>query len=648
MSHPEKYRIPKRDVNHRRDIQVLRGLAVLAVVLFHAFEDYFPLGYLGVDVFFVLSGFVVTPLILHIFRDQSSKNRVRQLGVFYKRRFYRLAPAMFFMLFSTSVFILLFSSPTSFKIFGQQALFSILMLGNYGAYSINGDYFTNSGSPLIHTWSLSVEEQIYLFLPLLIFLSLKLTKYRSTTNTIKIVFYTVTCVSFVIFSFPVFFENISESIGVFDLNTFSFYSPLHRIWQFTLGGIGFSLGGWQGFKAKQYKINWIVMLSLIALLFTSLPLDSRSSSVIASFLTLAMLCFRSLECFEEKLIKPFEWLGDRSYSIYLFHMPITYLVFFSPYLVDLSLGVLEGFAAILLSILFGSMSYTYVENRYRIGKESNKSSIAARLALVAFLALSILVSSFMVKGASNDYWGIQKKPIQPSVGWESDSNCIRMSGDNGPPCVYRFPGAVKTVLLIGDSFAGHFSQAIVEASKESSWNSVIWTMASCNFIISDETENVTKSCQTRNNYILNWIKKYQPNAVIVSQFNRSHLPQEELKTAILVLKKLVPTVLVVGNTPVFSDERFMASPAIFQSDYNAPKRVLVQTTITSDQITSDAFLAKLRAMNILTIDLNFLWCDAIYCNRFGRGGWFFYDLAHLSVVGAQLSVPYFSNFLRSH
>jgi peptidoglycan/LPS O-acetylase OafA/YrhL len=642
VSNLGRNQITPRNSNYRRDIQVLRGLAVLAVVFFHAYEDYFPLGYLGVDVFFVLSGFVVTPLILQAFTDQTGG-----LKAFYSRRFYRLAPAMLFMLFCTSIFILLFGSPSSFKIFGQQVLYSLLILGNYGAFSINGDYFTNSGSPLIHTWSLSVEEQIYLFLPFMIFLVLKLKKHRNVTKTIIVIFFTVTCISLSAFSFPLITDQFSENIGISDPNTFSFYSPSHRIWQFTLGGIGYFLTRKQIFKPKQSRRNQILNLFLIVLLFASVPLDSRGGSVIASFLTLVIICFRSLDSFPEKLMQPLEWLGDRSYSIYLFHMPITYIAYFSPYFANSSLGAFGGLLALFLSISFGSISYSKVENRYRINKESTNSSLAARLPLLAFLAFSLLVSSLMIRGASNDYWGIQKKPSQPAVGWELDSNCNRMSGENDPPCVYKSSKAVKTVLLVGDSFAGQLSQALVDASKESNWNSVIWTMPSCNFIIGNETEDVSKSCLIRNNSVLKWIHNNKPDAIIVSQYNRSYLPQDKLKTSILILKNLVPTVLVVGNTPVFPDKLFMASPAIFQSTYSAPKRISISLMNNSDQIASDALLAKLRDLGIPTVDLNFLWCDYSHCNRFGRDGWFFYDPAHLSVAGAQLSVSFFASFLRN-
>jgi peptidoglycan/LPS O-acetylase OafA/YrhL len=123
---------------YRRDIQVLRGLAVLAVLLFHAEESYFPLGYLGVDVFFVVSGFVVTPLILQIFTDQANGWGVlSNLRYFYMRRFYRLAPALAVMLSISAVTIFLLGPIADHQRFARQGIATLLLVGNFGAYSGN-------------------------------------------------------------------------------------------------------------------------------------------------------------------------------------------------------------------------------------------------------------------------------------------------------------------------------------------------------------------------------------------------------------------------------------------------------------------------------------------------------------------------------
>jgi len=148
-----------KNYGYRRDIQVLRGISVLAVVLFHAIVSHFPFGYLGVDVFFVISGFVVTPLILRIFTEQATVvKRYSNLKYFYKRRFFRLAPALAVTLVISTIVIFWLGPVGDHNRFARTGIATLLLVGNVGAYRYSGDYFLPNPNPLIHAWSLSVEE----------------------------------------------------------------------------------------------------------------------------------------------------------------------------------------------------------------------------------------------------------------------------------------------------------------------------------------------------------------------------------------------------------------------------------------------------------------------------------------------------------
>jgi peptidoglycan/LPS O-acetylase OafA/YrhL len=129
-------------MKYRRDIQVLRGLAVIAVVLFHVNQNYFSLGYLGVDVFFVISGFVVTPLILRIFNEEPNQKRsIYTLKNFYVGRFYRLAPALVSTIMVSGFLIILLDPFTNQQDFARQAVSALVLIGNFAAYKYSGDYF---------------------------------------------------------------------------------------------------------------------------------------------------------------------------------------------------------------------------------------------------------------------------------------------------------------------------------------------------------------------------------------------------------------------------------------------------------------------------------------------------------------------------
>ena len=311
---------------YRRDIQVLRGLAVLAVVLFHAKESYFPLGYLGVDVFFVISGFVVTPLILRIFTDQvNGEGRLSSLKIFYKRRFYRLAPALAVTLAISAVSIFLLGPINDYQRFARQGIATLLLVGNLGAYTYSGDYFSSNPNPLVHTWSLSVEEQIYIFLPLILMIILH--NSRSLKKITAVALGVISALSFVSFLFPTILEPLYSRAGIALASQFSFYSPTDRIWQFTLGGLVFLLlDRYQNYIREIPKsIHLLTVIAVVMILFGPVHMNLKVSSILASLFAVIVILFKSLDVLPNSLIQRLVWVGDRSYSIYLVHMPLIYL-----------------------------------------------------------------------------------------------------------------------------------------------------------------------------------------------------------------------------------------------------------------------------------------------------------------------------------
>jgi peptidoglycan/LPS O-acetylase OafA/YrhL len=390
------------ETKYRRDIQALRGLAVLAVVLFHATESYFPLGYLGVDVFFVISGFVVTPLILRIFTDQSNGGRLSNLKYFYKRRFYRLAPALAVTLTISAVAIFLLGPIGDLQRFARQGIATLLILGNAGAYKYSGgDYFASNPNPLVHTWSLSVEEQIYIFLPLLLMLIIH--KHRSLKKTTAVVLGCISAISFISFLFPVILEPLYLKAGIAEATQFSFYSPIDRIWQFAVGGLTFLLvDRYQNHASKIPKsIQLLTVIGVVLTLFGPIHIIPKVSSIFASLFAVSVILSKSLKVLPDFLNKKFEWLGDRSYSIYLVHMPLVYIAKFSP-MTQIGSGenrIIQSAIAVVASILLGALSYSKIENKYRNrGKKGfTESSNISKVIVCVFscpLTIFLLLTGF--------------------------------------------------------------------------------------------------------------------------------------------------------------------------------------------------------------------------------------------------------------
>ena len=388
------------ETKYRRDIQVLRGLAVLAVVLFHAKESYFPLGYLGVDVFFVISGFVVTPLILRIFTDQANGGgRLSNLKIFYERRFYRLAPALALTLAISAVSIFLLGPIGDHQRFARQGIATLLLVGNVGAYRYSGNYFSPNPNPLVHTWSLSVEEQIYIFLPIILILILR--NQKSLKKITAFILGVISVVSFVSFLFPTILQPLYSRAGVELASQFSFYSPIDRIWQFTLGGLAYLvLDRYHNRIRKIPKgIRLLTMIAVVMILFGPIHMNLKVSSILASLFAVTVILFKSLDVMPDFMIEKLEWVGDRSYSIYLVHMPLLYLAKYSP-LVHIGVGEnrkIQTVIAVVASILLGALSYSKIENRYRNkGKKESPESSGTLKVFASFFVGPLMIMFLLV------------------------------------------------------------------------------------------------------------------------------------------------------------------------------------------------------------------------------------------------------------
>jgi len=639
------------ETKYRRDIQVLRGLAVLAVVLFHANDDYFPLGYLGVDVFFVISGFVVTPLILRIFTDQTNgRGRLSNLRYFYKRRFYRLAPALAVTLLISAIPIFLLGPIGDHQFFARQGIATLLLVGNFGAYKYSGaGYFAPNPNPLVHTWSLSVEEQIYIFLPLILIVILH--NRRRLKKITAVVLGCISAISFVSFLFPAFLQPLYSRAGIAETSQFVFFSPVDRIWQFTLGGLVFLLLGrsYNGIKDMPKSIHLASVIAIVIILFGPIHIGLRSSSIFASLFAVFVIIFKSLDVLPDFLMKKLEWLGDRSYSIYLVHMPLVYIAKYSP-AVQIGNGenrIVCSTIALIVSILLGGLSYSKIENRYRDrGKSDHTSLKTLAVSLLLTFAIPLTLFASIDYGQKKQYWGLDTNIPKPSYAGFLDPNCERDS-ENAQPCTYANKGATKSVLLLGDSYAGHISQAVIDATNNANWNSVIWTQSGCAFQVLDQEKKVLDSCIKNNRRKVEWISQNTPDLIIVSQLTYFEANLSDLKNALSAIHTIVPNILLIENTPKFPDDKdYMVPRPLLMSPYEPPKSFLLTEMESSGKYYSNQLAMWARSNGISTMDFTPLFCGEKICSRFSNGLWLYRDTGHLSVDGAELTITQIENFLK--
>ena len=645
------------ETKYRRDIQVLRGLSVLAVVLFHAQESYFPLGYLGVDVFFVISGFVVTPLILRIFTNPVNRGgRLSNLKFFYKRRFYRLAPALAVTLAISAISIFFLGPIGDYQMgdhqrFARQGIATLFLVGNVGAYRYSGDYFSPNPNPLVHTWSLSVEEQIYIFLPLVLMVFLH--NRRRLKKIAAVVFGFICALSFVSFLFPTILQPLYFRAGIHSASQFSFYSPIDRIWQFTLGGLGYLLlSRYQSHKWKISKSgNFVAIIAIIIILFGPIHMSLKASSIFASLLSVTVIVCKSLNVLPEILIKNLEWLGDRSYSIYLVHLPLLHLAKYSP-VTQIRNGenrIVQSAIAVVASILLGTLSYSKIENKYRNRGKANHSglkTIAVSLALTLVIPVAIFASldRSTAFGLKNSGLPVPNK-ILP---WNWDKGCQFYSPQpniNHEPCKYGNHNSGKSILLIGDSHAASDSRAIISLANSNGMGTFVFTFEGCGFVLSNKDfkpshsyRYLTPECIKHNQSILNFVQNSKPTVVIYAHRSSSGFVfpnnsrsrtqyNDMLAKNLKVLMKENIEVIHIGSEPellpiVTRIQDWLNSKSKFS------KIPFEDNIYWEDNKVTDYYL------NTLSI-----FCPEKVCSNNSTKGWLFHDESHLSEIGAKKLIP---------
>jgi hypothetical protein len=305
-------------------------------------------------------------------------------------------------------------------------------------------------------------------------------------------------------------------------------------------------------------------------------------------------------------------------------------------------------AAIVLSMIIGNVFFNIFEKPFRIhrGKnDGNLKEIRIKFFKTIFLMMVSLVAFLLlIFGSSNKYWGLDKNIEVPEYAGFLDPNCERDTR-NGPPCIYSQLNANRTILLIGDSHAGHLSQAVIDSARLTGWNSIIWTHSSCRFELS---ESVPLWCQDVNTEILNYIRTTKPDVVILSQANDAKQKVSSAVESLVKLKSVSKNLLIIHETPRFKDIRFMNSGALLQTPYMPSEFQKINMESEDYYKTANQIYYNKLLRGIKVLDINDVFCQNDRCYRFKQGNWLYRDQSHLSVAGANLVVPKFLNFFRQY
>lgn len=624
----------------RPDLQVLRGVSVLCVVLFHTKPEVFPNGYLGVDVFFVISGYVLAPKIIDIFSNRNSN--LSGVKDFIESRYRRLMPALLFMIMVVSPLIFLLGPiDDHFKFFMQSAA-AILGVANLSAASLSGDYFSKNPNPLLHTWSLSAEEQMFVLLPFCLFLIAKWT-FLSIQKIRLFLFLIVLLSGTLYFKSP---DWASGSLTRFfpTLSDFNYYSPFSRMWQFVTGVLLFTLISKKQLpKSIASKITGNLLLIVLLLFMSSqIILDPRLKGLLGVSLALLIIFFGTNNDRSKFPYFLLSWVGDRSYSIYLFHFPLIYLARFSPIFGDQTQTKrIPLIFSLILTFILSEICFRYVE-RVLQGAHRDPPNFEPKLKtygvyIIASTLVSTLVFAF---SASNNYWGINSTIPRPAVAWELNPECPPMS-KRSTPCFYGASGRPKT-LLIGDSQAAQISQVYLESAKYKGFNPGVWTLATCEFNLSSgKGIGEDPDCQKHNRRVFSWILNNKPELVMVAQYIKPESDLEGLAESILKLSRAEISTVLVENIPIFPDQDlFMKNTTQLQlflgRNYTPPKTFLRSEMLLGFASASNTVSKLVLTSGVQTIRLADIFCNVTECARFAAGNWLYWDNHHLSVYGADL------------
>ncbi len=369
-------------LNYRPEIDSLRAIAVLGVIIYHAKlyifgYQFFTGGYLGVDIFFVISGYLIFSLI---YKELKISNQL-DFKNFYERRARRILPALIFVIIISLIFAWKLILPTSFIDYAKSIIYSLVFTSNFYFFFSGQVYGAESGllKPLLHTWSLSVEEQFYIIFPLITLLFFKyLNKY------IFYLFFSISILSFV----------LSQYLSIYN-PSLNFYLLTSRIWEILCGAMLVFLEDKKNKNFSNLVSNFFVFIGLVLIVLSFLLIESNNGPSLISIFTIIgtmiVIYFSKPKTLMSFILsnKILVGIGLISYSLYLWHYPIFsfYRIYF------LNKSIYYNFIILLLIFFISFLTYYFIEKPFR---DKKKISLKKITRVLVFIFSLLLIFSLMV------------------------------------------------------------------------------------------------------------------------------------------------------------------------------------------------------------------------------------------------------------
>ena len=648
----------------RTDIQGLRAIAVILVLLFH-FETRLRGGYLGVDMFFVISGFVIASSTLR----EIDRTEMFSWSAFLHRRIRRLLPGTALVVVTTAVLSMLLLSP-----FGPQQETAKMLLST-ATYTSNfvlmpQSYFSldPKANPLLHMWSLAVEEQFYFVWPIAIIVFVGVRR-RVHAQVFKIIMWTVVTVALLascwlflmsairgsqVTEYRWFRPLIQRSVTP---EHFAFYSPFTRAWEF-IAGVVVALLIRQRIASLVLRAGSLFTCCGAALVVFGVAWASKfpevqheatwstnTSATLSVVIGTALWVFGgSNDKFLKQLIsiRPLTLMGDYSYSIYLLHWPIWVLLITS--FKQSNTVVALAFA---LSLGLGWLQFRFVEEPIRL-KKSIPSAKSFQfvggfglVAIVGFAAMSYAtpIVAMHLAGKNPDELSLHIIE-QPCAGEQFELGSAQS-------CVFPSANNVGTAILVGDSMAKSLSDGFVQASNAQGLNGYVFSFPGCAFQLSDSPFTAINECPGWRADVLTALQQLQPKVLIIANLNSSYVDPpppdwsiedtqrtwgSEVTRMLKVLIDLHTQVIIVQPPPLFAYDLRYDLSLLWPNTVKESRSVVVSRRESINAIEQYATAGFDFVRPIVSFTDQF--CNASICDPKIDGKFMLEDDDHLSVDGS--------------
>ena len=640
----------------RPDIQGLRALAVGGVVAYHFGLSGLPGGFAGVDIFFVISGWLITT---HLMQEIGETGGL-DLWRFYARRARRLLPAALFVILATLAAGYFILAPQEQALYSRGAMFASAYAINLWLLRWSFDYFATdaTSNPFIHFWSLSVEEQFYLAWPALLLLAAWLRPGRRTAVAV---------------------------IGVAGLASFAacawatsaapawafYFSPL-RAWEFAAGGLATLapatlLPHRAGLRAALGWLGLALIAAAYLLLSEDLPFPGWYAPLPVAGTVLVLLSgvreeqtgkradWQALGPAAALSLPPLQWIGALSYSLYLWHWPvIVYAQMLAP---DLTVPQRLGCGALALAL--SVFTYHLIENPgRRFGwLTAGARALAPALALTgAGVAVAYANAHLAQRNIDPEQRGIEQAAEKPSIARAADRSCLLdFQAVTPKPCTFGAADAAHTIVLFGDSHADHWSTPLIEAARRNDTRVVTYLKSSCRASRLSTFNTVLKrdytECDAWREQAIADIIRRKPRLVVISEFSIGNLTrdmpatgrtaetarwQAGLRSTLQAFSRAGVEAAVIRDTPIsdsFADS--CVARTLWWREAPSPHCDTPRTEAANDSTAAAERAIVTSVPDTVYVDLTDRFCGATSCHVFIGGKLAFRDRHHLATAFAE-------------